>query len=311
MIQTFYAQKIKSIFGCLTITIDCTLNGLSLCFDIHAIITNSRFFSSLFLGDIDYKKYANTDFDVENVLRQAQEMLKNVATSNEKYSNLAKQFPQSIHISNSAIYSKPNTTTTATTTTSSNTVSPDKSVKQSSSTTVTPFKNSHDIMQIKKEAAAKNLRLETTASDFDMKSSQKKHLLTRTDSNSSINLLEDKPSHHTDQLDQLREENELLNIKINKIRYDLKARDSTVDDLKHKIAQMYVDLEASQMSRKQVQLDVETLKNDNFRLNNEKLSYYEQLKQTMREHESAQSKIHAVQLAYAEQGLQIGRHLFS
>lgn len=34
------------------------------------------------------------------------------------------------------------------------------------------------------------------------------------------------------EIEQLREENELLVIKVNKLKYDLKSRDTTVDDLK-------------------------------------------------------------------------------
>lgn len=64
----------------------------------------------------------------------------------------------------------------------------------------------------------------------------------RTNSTSSLNVLDDKDGHEKTgllatetEIEQLREENEFLNIKVNKLKYDLKLRDTTVDDLKVRI----------------------------------------------------------------------------
>ena len=189
---------------------------------------------------------ANID-DVESVLRKAQEILKTVSNDKSISSVLkSSSFPFSPTSPN-----KPDPT---------------------SSSNVAPFKNSTDIMLIKKEAARNYSKTDT--SDLDIKSSVSTKLLlkspqhhqlthqSRTNSNASLNLIDDSlDKHHSaglyqhslnlnqSELEQLKEENELLGIKINKLRYDLKARDTTVDDLKLKIAQMYVDIESSQMGR--------------------------------------------------------------
>lgn len=68
----------------------------------------------------------------------------------------------------------------------------------------------------------------------------------RTNSTSSLNVIDDKDAHESrpsggggggvgvteSEVEQLRDENELLTIKVNKLKYDLKLRDTTVDDLK-------------------------------------------------------------------------------
>ena len=55
---------------------------------------------------------------------------------------------------------------------------------------------------------------------------------TRSNSTSSLNVIDDKEANSATDVEQLRDENELLTIKVNKLKYDLKLRDTTVDDLK-------------------------------------------------------------------------------
>lgn len=58
---------------------------------------------------------------------------------------------------------------------------------------------------------------------------------TRSNSTSSLNVIDDKETggdSNSAEIEQLRDENELLTIKVNKLKYDLKLRDTTVDDLK-------------------------------------------------------------------------------
>ena len=108
---------------------------------------------------------------------------------------------------------------------------------------------------------------------------------------------------HDSEVDELKEEIELLNIKAGRLRYDLKSRDATVDDLKLKISQMFVDLELTQFARKQTQLDIELLKSENTRINNEKANLYEQLKCSNQDADKKQQQLQILQLNYAEQEL--------
>jgi len=119
-------------------------------------------------------------------------------------------------------------------------------------------------------------------------------------SNLSLNFIDDQAD-----IDRLREENELLNIKINKLRYELKSRDQTVEDLKSNITQMYVNLENTQMARKHSQYDIESLKSDIVRLNTEKLNYFEQLKRSIEENEEKNKRLQKAQMTIAELNLTI------
>lgn len=68
---------------------------------------------------------------------------------------------------------------------------------------------------------------------------------------------------------------------------------------------MYVDLDTCQMGKKQVEMDVQTLKTELGRLGGEKLAYFEQLKQLMRENESHVRELQVHAKLSGEQGLKI------
>lgn len=64
---------------------------------------------------------------------------------------------------------------------------------------------------------------------------------------------------------------------------------------------MYVELDASQTARKQVDQDVLTLKSELGRLGDEKMTYFEQLKQLMTDNESQLRQLQAQQAVSQEQ----------
>lgn len=249
---------------------------------------------NFFKGDtVSSKNVDLTSFDVEKVLIQAQEILKNVAasSSNEQIASLIKSNLASSTVQQQqpaqSTYSN-NTNIEQTSANMSNlTESPDARASKTDGNKPTPQSNQ---------------RLHHK--------SKSKSTLSRANSISSLNAFDESAYHHhhhqhNGELEQLKEENELLNIKINKLRYDLKLRDTTVDDLKEKIAQMYVDLDTCQMSKKQTELDVETLKAEMVRLNGEKLSYFDNLKQLMNENESYVKRLQTAQLQNADQAARL------
>jgi hypothetical protein len=143
-----------------------------------------------------------SSFDVEKVLQRAQEMLKNV---------------------------QPTSTST--------------SQPYSSNVVVTSPTVANRFISL---SASNEMSSETAKQSSKTVQQQQKCVQTRSNlKNSSppLNALEDSKVEDNDKIvdygkssdeEQLKEENELLGIKINKLRYDLKLRDTTVEDLKVK-----------------------------------------------------------------------------
>lgn len=179
-----------------------------------------------------------------------------------------------------------------------------------------PFTNSNDIILIKNEAA-RNLNDENKTRSSNRKSNSiisgtstattnqttNRKVTKSSRSNSNLSLNDDLNISNHSQSDRLKEENELLNIKINKLRYEIKSRDQTIEDLKSNITQMYVNLENSQMALKHTHFDIETLKHDITRLNSEKVNYYDQLKKSLQDLEEKNKRAQQSQLANAELSL--------
>lgn len=90
---------------------------------------------------------------------------------------------------------------------------------------------------------------------------------------------------------ELKEQIETLNVKTNRLRYDLKSRDTTVEDLKLKISEMYVELELSQIAKKQNQHEIELYKTENSRLSVENAKFYEQVNSLVAEKDARGLKI--------------------
>ena len=250
--------------------------------------------------------------EIKSILHRAQEILKNkekVTTTlmNSSNSQLSDQSFKQISPS-----------------------SPSSTSTNNNETTTPSFNNSNDIILIKNEAAKnlineqassiKNKNRKTnsvvstsnTATSNQTKSNLHKNNnkvnLSRSNSNLSLNLIDDNLNNIlTQDGDRLREENELLNIKISKLRYELKSRDQTVEDLKANITQMYVNLENVQMARKHTQFDIDSLKSDVHRLNNEKLGYYEQLKKSLQENEEKNKKLQQAHHKCSEMNLIIDK----
>lgn len=133
------------------------------------------------------------------------------------------------------------------------------------------FDNASDVIALTKEALQRrynpseaNHSRNSSVASFSVHedSLYKKHLIQK----------------HSAEVTELKEQIEDQTIKINRLRYDLKARDSTVEDLKVKISEMYVDLELSQITKKQNQHEIELFKTENNRLSLEYAKFYEQSK---------------------------------
>jgi len=138
------------------------------------------------------------------------------------------------------------------------------------------FNTGNDVILLKKEA----LRRYAANSEAILNHS-------RNSSVASFNLNEENAGmyhrhvtqKHNSDVNELKEQIETLNIKVSRLRYDLKARDTTVEDLKVKISEMYVELELSQMCKKQSQHEIQLLKEENGRLVLENARLYEQSKE--------------------------------
>ncbi len=104
------------------------------------------------------------------------------------------------------------------------------------------------------------------------------------------------------EIDSLKDSNELLQSKLNTIRFDLKSRDITVDDLKIKIAQLYVDLESAKLAKKNMETDKKLLINEIQLLSKDKQRYYSELVQVTRNKDQLQKSLDSIHLTLAEQG---------
>ena len=103
------------------------------------------------------------------------------------------------------------------------------------------------------------------------------------------------------EIESLNDANEILQSKLNAIRFDLKSRDITVDDLKIKIAQLYVELESAKMAKKNLEKDKTLLINEIELLGKDKQRYYSELVQASQKKDSLQKSLDQLHLAMTEQ----------
>ena len=186
--------------------------------------------------------------DVQSVLRRAHEILRNspLVTSNSKPQNPIQFYSANTRPSTSSLTSSTSSLQAATnhlsigtnyfTSLKETNLGGMSSQAQSFNLHETPFKDSNDIMLIKKEAAKNYSNMEQTEAHHEQASSVattttkpktklnlaqiQSKLMSRTNSNASLNLTDensDPISKHL--LEHLKEENELLSIKVNKLRY--------------------------------------------------------------------------------------------
>lgn len=104
------------------------------------------------------------------------------------------------------------------------------------------------------------------------------------------------------EIDALQETNEFLESRLDALRYDLKSREVTIDDLKIKIAQMYVEVESSKLAKKNLENDKTLLINEIDYIRRDKQRYYDQLVQTSQSNDQLQRNFDTVQITLAEQG---------
>ncbi len=138
------------------------------------------------------------------------------------------------------------------------------------------FNTGNDVISLKKEA----MRRYTANNEATLNHS-------RNSSVTSFNLNEDNVSlyqkhltqKHGTEVNELKEHIERLDIKLNRLKYDLKSRDTTIEDLKVKISEMYVELELSQISKKQNQHELQLYKEENSRLRIENEKFYDESKE--------------------------------
>ena len=150
--------------------------------------------------------------DVQNVLRKAQDIL-----SAYNKSRSTSPTPSNREASSRVIASSSEPTSTAE-------VAIDK-LDTSSQRSIKPARASASNLLLQQYLSARSRTISNSSNIFDENDTRPYAL------GASMN-----------ELEHLREENEHLSIKLNRLRYDLKSRDSTVDDLKLKITQKYVEL---------------------------------------------------------------------
>jgi chromosome segregation ATPase len=103
------------------------------------------------------------------------------------------------------------------------------------------------------------------------------------------------------EIESLKESNEILQGKLNAVRFDLKSRDITVEDLKIKIAQLYVELESAKMGKKNIETDKNLLINEVELLSKDKQRYYSELVQVSMKRDSLQKNLDQIHLTLTEQ----------
>ncbi|RNA07795.1 golgin subfamily A member 3-like isoform X1, partial [Brachionus plicatilis] len=116
-------------------------------------------------------------------------------------------------------------------------------------------------------------------------------LVTNDEHSDKIGYAYSNTSYLNSEISRLREENELLIIKINKLKYEIRSKDQVADDLKQKIAQMHIELESTCLSKTQFLTDIESLRNDLNRLNGEKSGLYQNMKELLYENDQLQEKL--------------------
>ncbi len=103
------------------------------------------------------------------------------------------------------------------------------------------------------------------------------------------------------EIESLKDSNEILQGKLNAVRFDLKSRDITVEDLKIKIAQLYVELESAKMGKKNIETDKNLLINEVELLSKDKQRYYSELVQVSQKRDSLQKNLDQIHLTLTEQ----------
>ncbi|XP_033747220.1 golgin subfamily A member 3-like [Pecten maximus] len=174
--------------------------------------------------------------------------------------------------------------------------------------------------ELQAKLASLKLQLETnrqTASDAQCESlklelekiQRSKHLLEQS-LGSAHKFLEEKNSEFTIQHEELRmsqESNDKLQIRMKEIRDDVRAKEMTIQALKNKIAELYVEVQTVLQAKMESENDARTSKNDLVALINTKDWYQQQLKAAQVARTTLQHELTTLQAQVTSQGSIIER----
>jgi hypothetical protein len=104
------------------------------------------------------------------------------------------------------------------------------------------------------------------------------------------------------EIDLLKKSNEQHEAKVTDLRFDLKSKDSTIDSLKLKIAQLYVDVETMKLNNRNLESDKTLLISEINALSGEKNRYYNELVKLNNAKDLLQKEFDRTKIILAEQG---------